>query len=163
MTDRIETEELQAARKTRDTLGSHGDLYMRLMGFYRVGPEGPIEPEFGYRDFSSSELRQPIQKEAAVALATVAAEVLELRAMRDAVSPAVGSMYQSAKASFDEYELIIAHLGDLLGHQIDQTEAWRKAATDSLPIINGLKAELAAARAEIERQKDYIVGRNYEC
>lgn len=77
---RPSTEELAGLRVTRDGLGRHGDLFMRLNGFYRIGPDGPVEPEFGYRDFRDREFRQPIQTEAAQALADVAARVLELEA-----------------------------------------------------------------------------------
>lgn len=80
MTDRIEPEALATARAVRDTLGPRGDLYMRLMGFYRLGPNGPVEPEFGYRDFSGSDLRKPIEAEAAAAMAEMSAEIASLRA-----------------------------------------------------------------------------------
>ena len=92
-----------------------------------------------------------------------AAELLELRAIRDAVSPAIGSMYQSAKATFDEYELTIDHLNDLIAHFAAQAEHWRACAVGHLPQINGLKAEIKRLEAEIERQREYIAGRVYDC
>lgn len=57
--------DLNHCRAIRDLLGPSGDLYMRLRGFYPIGPPGTHEPEFGYRDFRDSPLRQPIQMEAA--------------------------------------------------------------------------------------------------
>ena len=70
-TDQAAPELLDQLRPIRDRLGRHGDLFMRLNGFYRIGPDGPMEPEFGYRDFRNSEFRQPIQEEAASALAAL--------------------------------------------------------------------------------------------
>ncbi len=63
-------DDIARLRPTRDKLGKHGDLFMRLSGFYWVGPNiGVGEPEFGYRDMRDSELRGAIQQEAANALA----------------------------------------------------------------------------------------------
>jgi hypothetical protein len=59
------TDEDCATRDALNALGFNGDLYMRLRGFYWIGPEGTKEPEFGYRDMTDSPLRQPIQGEAA--------------------------------------------------------------------------------------------------
>jgi|GEM_PF-770818 len=66
------TPELDQLREIRDRLGEHGDLFMRLNGFYRIGPDGPVEPEFGYRDMRKIGFRQPIQHEAAQAMADLA-------------------------------------------------------------------------------------------
>ncbi len=74
MTDNNSAPELlEQLRPIRDRLGKHGDLFMRLSGFYRIGSDGPAEPEFGYRDVRDSEFRQPIQLEAAQALADLCA------------------------------------------------------------------------------------------
>lgn len=77
---------LAELRPIRDALGERGDLFMRLNGFYRVGPDGSGEPEFGYSDFRDSEYRQPIQQEAAEALR----ELIERREAdeRAALTPA---------------------------------------------------------------------------
>lgn len=73
-------EGLDRLRLIRDQLGAHGDLFMRLNGFYRIGPAGPVEPEFGYRDFRASEFRQPIQTEAADAIAALGHDLTARRA-----------------------------------------------------------------------------------
>lgn len=72
------SEPLDQLRPIRDRLGKYGDLFMRLNGFYRIGPDGPVEPELGYRDFRDSEFRQPIQSEAAQALADLSAVSMAL-------------------------------------------------------------------------------------
>ncbi|UWR57208.1 hypothetical protein [Phaeobacter inhibens] len=68
-------DEVAKLRPIRDKLGEHGELYMRLNGFYRIGPDGPVEPEFGYRNFRDNGFQQPILKEAAGALAALAAQI----------------------------------------------------------------------------------------
>ncbi|MDT1061161.1 hypothetical protein RM190_04770 [Paracoccus sp. CPCC 101403] len=101
----ISTEELAGLRAIRDRLGRHGDLFMRLSGFYRIGPDGPVEPEFGYRDVRDSGFRQPIQVEAAQALADVSARVLELEAANAKLRNALVSVLDDMKG----YNLVGGH------------------------------------------------------
>lgn len=94
------------ARMVRDRLnaaGQNGDLYMRLRGFYWAGPKDTPEPEFGYRDFSGAELRQPIQSEAADSLAALAdlaeAQAQEIARLRDILKMAARTIDTLANES----------------------------------------------------------------
>lgn len=51
-------------------------------------------------------------------------------------------------------DTVIDHLGDLLAHQMAETERWRSVALDGLTQNTGLKRDLATARAEIQRLED---------
>lgn len=66
-------------------------------------------------------------------------------------------------AQLGQANLIIDHLNDLVTHFAAQAEHWRACAVGHLPQITGLKAEIKRLEAEIERQREYIAGRVYDC
>lgn len=147
----VEPDVLDQLRLTRDRLGKHGDLFMRLSGFYRVGPDGPAEPEFGYRDTRDNQLRQPIHTEAAAALADLATALTD-PALVGALIRSRAAL-ESAADALDSAELRETRKG---------RKGWNKAAADecrrALALIGATLANPApppADRALVEALRWY--------
>ena len=89
-----------AARDKLNSMGMDGDLFMRLSGFYAMGPIMPDGlPEFGYRDFTGRDERAGI---------TVEAQEL-VHQLLDRMTPAVVDSMQEAIETLSKLTFAIQH------------------------------------------------------